>query len=227
MSIDNLKSIISKKSGLAKANRFLVIFTPPTQPLANLSLNNVVGKLARGQNPLKNFITNPRDIAFLCENASLPGRQITTSDFSAQKQTIKIPNGFIEEDVSMSFILTNDFFMKEVFDTWLSGIVDTSTYTLGYKSDYQTDITIQTLDDDDKPTYSITLINAYPITIGSVELDNSSENTYLKLPVTFAYDRYTEKDIISGSLGGLLSAIPDRLLPNKISSGLNKIKSLF
>lgn len=227
MSIDNLKSIIVKKGGLAKANRFLVIFTPPTQPLLNLSLSNVVGSLARGNNPLKKMISNPRDIAFLCESASLPGRQITTSDFTAQKQTIKIPNGFIEEDVSMSFILTNDFFMKEVFDRWLSSIVDTQTYTLGYKSDYQCDITIQALDAEDKPTYTITLINAYPITVGSVELDNSAENTYLKIPVTFAYDRYEEKDILFGTVGGILSAIPNRLLPSKISSGLKKIKSLF
>jgi hypothetical protein len=227
MSIDSLKSIISKKGGLAKSNRFLVIFTPPTQPLLNLSLNNIVGKLARKENPLKNIINNPRDIAFLCESVSLPGRQIATTDYTAQKQTIKIPNGFIDEDVSMSFILTNDFFMKEVFDVWMSGIIDTDSYTLGYKSDYQADITIQALSEDDVPTYSITLINAYPIAMGSIELDNSTENTYLKLPITFAYDKYTEKDIISGTVGGLLSAIPDRLLPNKISSGLNIIKSLF
>ena len=227
MSIDNLKSIISKKGGLAKTNRFLVIFTPPTQPLLNLSLNSVVGKLTKGDNPLKNLINNPRDIAFLCESVNLPGRQIATTDYTAQKQTVKIPNGFIDEDVSMSFILTNDFFMKEVFDTWMSGIVDTNSYTLGYKSDFQADITIQALNEDDIPTYSITLINAYPIAMGSIELDNNTENGYLKLPITFAYDRYTEKDIISGTFGGLLSAIPDRLLPNKISSGLNIIKSLF
>ncbi len=227
MSIDNLKSIISKKGGLAKTNRFLVIFTPPTQPLLNLSLNSVVGKLTKGDNPLKNLVNNPRDIAFLCESVSLPGRQIATTDYTAQKQTVKIPNGFIDEDVSMSFILTNDFFMKEVFDTWMSGIVDTNSYTLGYKSDFQADITIQALNEDDIPTYSITLINAYPIAMGSIELDNNTENGYLKLPITFAYDRYAEKDIISGTFGGLLSAIPDRLLPNKISSGLNIIKSLF
>ena len=65
----------------------------------------------------------------------------------------------------------------------------------------------------------------YDMTTNS--LDNNTENGYLKLPITFAYDRYTEKDIISGTFGGLLSAIPDRLLPNKISSGLNIIKSLF
>ena len=44
-SIDNLKATISKKGGLAKANRFNVIFTPPKMSLLNLNnIGNVSNK---------------------------------------------------------------------------------------------------------------------------------------------------------------------------------------
>ena len=35
--IDKLKSVVGKRGGLSKSNRFNVIFTPPTQSLINLS----------------------------------------------------------------------------------------------------------------------------------------------------------------------------------------------
>ena len=41
MNIDDLKSTVAKKGGLAPANRFNVIFTPPSQSLLNLNVENI------------------------------------------------------------------------------------------------------------------------------------------------------------------------------------------
>ncbi len=49
MSVDNLKSVISKKGGLAKNNRFQVLFTPPSQPLVGIDLEGIVGRLLSGE----------------------------------------------------------------------------------------------------------------------------------------------------------------------------------
>ena len=76
MSIDNLKSIIGKRQGLAKANRFLVIFTPPSQALVNLDPFDIIGRLANKTFNKKSFVSDPRDIAFLCESTQMPGRNI-------------------------------------------------------------------------------------------------------------------------------------------------------
>ena len=48
MSIERLKSLISKKGGLAKANRFNVMFTPPTQSLLNLDLQGMISSAISG-----------------------------------------------------------------------------------------------------------------------------------------------------------------------------------
>ena len=232
MSIDNLKSIVGKRGGLAKTNRFLTIFTPPSQSLLNLDPFDIIGRLLDGSSfNAKSLISDPRDIAFLCESTQMPGRSFNTLDISAERETLKIPNGFIDDDVTMTFYLTNDYYMKDMFETWMSSIVDTENYQLGYKANYQTDIVIQQLNDFDKNVYGIRLLNAYPIRIAAIELNNSSENSLQKISVTFAYDRYIPENFVQSKISQAISAIPnlpfDIKLPSKLTSGLETFRSLF
>lgn len=202
-SIDNLKATISKKGGVAMQNRFQIFFQPPTankvKSLLNKDPKTLIGDLARnaltGGKP-GNLIPDPRDISILCESVSIPGRQITTLEYTAERQAIKIPYSFINEDVTMSFILTNDYYMKRMFDSWLSGIIDQTTYRVGYKKDFTTDIVIQQLNQKNIPVYSCRLENAFPVTVNAINLDSNSENTIQKLNVTLSYENYVPEDIV-------------------------------
>ena len=201
--IDNLKATISKKGGVAFANRFQVFFQPPgavtLKNLLNSDPKSLVGDLAKnaisGGSP-KNIIPDPRDISILCESVNLPGRQISTVDYQADRQTIKIPYGIINEDVTMSFILTNDYYMKQLFDKWMSGIFDVEKYRVGYKKDFVTDVVIQQLNKNNVPVYSVRLEDAFPVTMQSIQLDSNSENTIQKLNVTLSYENYVPEDIV-------------------------------
>lgn len=229
--IEKFKALVGKKQGLAKTNRFLVVFTPPTQSLLNLDPMAIVGRLANDTFNAKNLINDPRDIAFLVEATQMPGRNINTLDYQAEKETIKMPNGFIDDDVTMTFLLTNDFYIKDMMETWMSSIVDTENYKVGYKKAYQTDITIQQLNDFDKNVYGIRLQNAYPINISSVELNQTAENTIQRVTVTFAYDRYVPENFLESAISQVLSMIPSDLgimkLPSALSSASQKITKLF
>jgi|SaaInlStandDraft_1057018.scaffolds.fasta_scaffold115949_2 hypothetical protein len=202
-SIDNLKSTISKKGGVAMQNRFQIFFQPPTANSMKSLLNSdpkvLVGSLAKnavtGGSPL-NIIPDPRDISILCESVNLPGRQITTIDYQAEKQSIKIPYSAINEDVTMSFILTNDYYMKKLFDDWQSAVFDMNRYRAGYKKDFTTDIVIQQLNQQNIPVYGVRLEGAFPVTVSSINLDNNSENTIQKLNVTLSYENYVPEDIV-------------------------------
>ena len=205
------------------------MFTPPTQSLLNLNPMDIVGRFANGTFNAKSLISDPRDIAFLTESAQIPGRSLNTLDFSADRETKKLPNGFIDDDVTMTFYLTNDYYMKDMFETWMSSIVDTENYQLGYKKNYQTDIVIQQLNTTDKAMYGVKLINAYPIAISAIGLNNESENAFQRLQVTFAYDRYVPQNFLESSLSKIISAIPniDSIsLPDKISNGVKKFKKI-
>ena len=85
--IDTLKASIAAKGGVARTNRFNVIFTPPKQSLLNLKPEVLVGQLASGDTPsVRSLINDPRDISLLCESVSIPGRSISTIDYMAAKQ---------------------------------------------------------------------------------------------------------------------------------------------
>ena len=155
---------------------------------------------------LKSLINDPRDISMLCESASIPGRQFSTDEVTMHKQTVKMPYGFIDEDISMTFLLTNDMYMKKMFDNWTQSIINDDTYTLGYKKDYTTDVIIQQLNADNKVVYGAKLENAFPITIAPIEYSNDADGIS-KLTVTFAYDKYKLEGAVESGLSGITSAL--------------------
>ena len=154
------------------------------------------------------MIPDPRDISYLCENVTLPGRQITTIDYIAEKQTVKIPYTFINEDVTASFLLTNDYYMKTLFDNWLELVHDTATYRAKFKKDFTTDVVIQQLNEKNIPVYGVRLENAFPTSVAGIAMDNNSESAVQKLSVTFSYDNYIPEGPFSSTVSSLKAAIP-------------------
>lgn len=204
MSIDKLTSTIGKRGGVAKQNRFQVIFTPPQGSL--LSGDGIVGALISGGG-LKSMVNDPRDISMLCENVTIPGRQITTLDYTAEKQAVKIPYSFINEDVTCTFLLTNDYYIKTMFDNWMEQVFDDKKFTARFKKDFTSDVVIQQLNSKDVPVYGVRLENAFPTTVAGITLDNNSESAVQKMTVTFSYDNYIPEGPLSSTLSGFRSAI--------------------
>jgi hypothetical protein len=205
--IDNMKAVISKKGGLAPTNRFNVFFMPPTGSLLNVNPEALVGSLLSGNADPRNLIADPRDISFLCENVTLPGRGISTLDKMSEKQGVKIPYTVIDSDVEMTFLLTNDYYMKTLFDNWMSSIIDMDKYKVGYKKDYAVDVVIQQLNQQNIPVYGVKLENAYPIDMNAITLDNTQENGVQKLNVTFAYDRYVPEGPVSSTGSAIIAGL--------------------
>ena len=206
LGLDDLKSTIAKKGGMAPANRFNVFFTPPTASLININPQALLSSAASGNLSVKNFIADPRDISILCESVSLPGRNLNTLDYQSNKQPIKMPYGFADDDVQMTFLLTNDYFMKDLFERWQGSVISTGSYTANYKSEYVTDVTIMQTNQKDIPVYGVRLINAFPTTIAAIELNSTSESTFQRVSVTLSYDRYVPEGALTSSVSALRSA---------------------
>lgn len=206
MSIDTIKSVISKKGGLAPQNRFQVIFAPPAVSLLNLNPENIVGSIISGGFSIQNLINDPRDISILCSKATLPGRTISTFDADMHVQQNKYPQTFIDEEVTMTFRLTNDYYIKNMFETWMSGIFDTESYRVGFKSDYSVDVVIQQLNQKNIPVYGVRMEKCFPTNLSAVELDNAANDTMQEVTVTWAYDKYKPEGPISSTASALRSA---------------------
>ena len=206
-SIDSFKSAIGKRGGLAKTNRFVVFMSPPDQSLLNINLQDLAISTISGNFNPKSLINDPRDIGILCESCSIPGRQIQTMEHSHFRQAVKVPNSYINEDVTFSFHLTNDYYMKKMFDKWTSLVINPDTFKLNYDSVYKRDVTIQQLNEKDVPIYGITLRNAYPVTANSIDLNNSGENSTQKLSITMTYEDFVPEGGLSSALSGIKNAI--------------------
>ena len=217
VSIDTMKSTINRRGGVARGNRYAVYITHPSKGMnsflkfdpATLLSNLISGD---GVN-LGDFISDPRDMFLLCQSASLPGKRITTTEATHNHNRTKKPYSMMTEEVSMSFLLTNDYYVKKYFDMWQNMIIDDSGdhYKTMYKRDYSTDVTIQQLStsNDFVPGYSIQLLNAYPIQVSSVELSNGGDGL-LEVSVTWEYDNWKTvglTDGFSNLAGGLLDSL--------------------
>ena len=198
MNVDNFKSLISKRGGLAPANRYAV-YMP--LPLISFDPQEIIAKaFGQGADTGANFFNDPRDVSILCDQVTMPGRQITTTDLQNNMLNVKLPYGYMNDDVTMSFHITNDHYAKKLFENWMGKIIDKNKLTLKYRSSYATDIIIQQLDQRDVPIYTCTLKNAYPVTVSAYDLSNASENTTQKLSVTFAYEDWAEEGFVESIL---------------------------
>jgi len=131
-----------------------------------------------------------RDVSLLCESLTIPGEQVETFEYplNALEHLVKVPNGLIHEDLSCTFIVTNDFNVKAFFDRWRRRIIGTN-YLLNYPASYEVDIIIKALDQQNNPVYSVKLEGAFPITVGAMALSNATSNEVSRLEVTFTFNR--------------------------------------
>lgn len=205
--IDDIKSSIGKHSGLNLGNRFNVIITPPNQTLLNLDIQNIATNVLSGNFKPGQLINDPRDFSILCESCTLPGKQIETIDDANDtnwRVTRKIPYNysFGEQAVTFSFHMTNDFYLRKIFDRWQNLIVDPNSRLINYESEYCTDTIIQVLNQENLVAYAVRLKNSFPTTVSENELNNGSSDP-MKLQVTLSYETYVVERPLTSMLKGV------------------------
>lgn len=183
-SINELKALASRKGGFAQSSQYLV-------------------KL-----PSLGFF-NSRDLNLMCKATSIPGRQILTSDRKIGIKDTKVAYGYALDPLAMTFQVMNDYGVRTYFEVWQNNIINQSTQSPRYKSDYTHDVQIVQLkkgvgiDTDLKlgpfildidifksanVVYECTLLNAFPTTITESAL--TQDGALVELTVNFEYDNW-------------------------------------
>lgn len=226
--IDQFKSLVSAKQGLARPNVFKVEL--PSIPGATTT-----------------------DVNLLCRDVQLPGRQITTYDRQIGMKVEKVAYGYVKDDVSMTFLVLNDYGIKNYFEQWQRLAVDPETYEIGYFNEYVKQVKIYQLKKGfSVPVYSTplglprlptilqnrlpsigpfdfaqgqfdldfitgedivyecTLIDAFPTTMNAIQLNNELDGL-VELNVTFSYTnwrgspRQVRSDLGTTAVGTILT----------------------
>jgi len=207
-------SNVKAKDGLAKPSRYEVILPIPKyisdfisssalEKLINLpntiisditdEVNNIIGnQQPSGQSKTSNAALS-RYLALQCESAELPGKTLQTADVKIYGPTFKVPYQTQYSETTLTFMCTNEFYERKLFDRWLEAIMPSDTNNLrfakGKDTSYMTNIKIVQYDEFIKQIFVVELLDAYPIGISSQPL-SWSEDGFHRLSVQFTYQKY-------------------------------------
>ena len=156
------------------------------------------------------YLGTSRMLTMRCENAELPGRTIATTSMKIYGVEEKFPYMSSYSDMSLTFIVSDDMKEKKFFDAWLNWINPNSSYNLKYKQDYSIALRINQYDVQNQVSYSVDLVDAFPIAVNGMDL-NWSADGYHKLTVTFAYTSWRDNSLESLAMDFLENVISDSM----------------
>ena len=206
-------SNIKAKDGLARPSRYEVILPIPSyidkfisssalEKFFNIP-NNIIAELTTGNGRDETKTSNPalsRYLALQCESAELPGKTLLTQDVKIYGPGFKVPFQTQYTETTLTFVCTNEFYERKLFERWMEAIMPTDTNNLRYAKDeetrYMTNIQIVQYDDFIKKIFVIELRDAFPVSIASQPLSWSEEGFH-RVSVQFTFQKY--RVVYSGS----------------------------
>ena len=206
-SIDQIKSLASSKMGFARSNQFLVELPSNFESTSGF-LGQIAGFLASGN-------MGGGNLNLLCASASLPGKQILTSERRIGMELEKVAYGYAVDDVAMSFYALNDYGIRKYFDSWRASILNEDGQGVKYRNQYAKDVKIHQLRKPIKnigadlgplkvniglggdTVYSVRLRNAFPTTLQAIELSNELDGL-VQVNVQLSY---TNWEVVEGGQG--------------------------
>jgi hypothetical protein len=118
---------------------------------------------------------------------------LQTAEAKIYGPIFKVPYQTQYNDTNFTFLCTNEFYERKLFENWMETIMPTDTNNLrfprGQDSRYLTNIKIIQYDEFIRQIYAVELIDAYPIGISPQTL-SWSEDGFHRLTVQFAYQKY-------------------------------------
>lgn len=177
--ISDFKAQLS--SGGARTNQFRVDITYPSYVTTGI----VAGQ--QGQ--------------FLCKAAQLPASDITNMEMFYRGRPVNFAGERTFQPWTISIYNETSFNIRNAFEQWSHGIQNlNSTEGIVNPRDYQVDMAVHQLDRNGATVKSYKFVDAYPITISTIQLDYDNPQIEL-FDVTFVYNYWTSNTSTSGGFG--------------------------
>ena len=167
--IDDFKANLI--GGGARANQFRVTITPPSGIAIGLDV---------------------RRSSFLVTASNLPGSTLGESAVPFRGRNIYVTGDRpAPETWTVTFFNDTDFMIRNAMERWHNGINDFANNTgVTTPADYQTDLFVEQLDRDDTVLKTYIFRNAFPLTIGTIDLSNAEAGEIETFEVTWRYQHF-------------------------------------
>lgn len=172
-----------KTRGIAKTNRYEVIIPFPRN--SNFPIPPDMMELGN----------------LFCDQVNLPGINVATTAMRTFGEVREMPYEKMFEPVTFSFYVDTDMQLKMAFDKWMALISNPIDRTIGYYNDYVKDIDIYVKTVGDQSPYMITLYEAYPKAVQSIQLDSGGKEI-MKMTVTMQYKYWYSRELQSSTSAG-------------------------
>ena len=208
--------------------------------LPNSIFSDVTARVLGGEQTRSYNSSISRYLALQCESASLPGKTLQTNDVEIYGPSFKVPyKAQYDDGIQLTWICTNEFYERKLFDRWLEAIVPNDTnnarFPKGKETYYMTNIKIVQYDDFIKQIYAVELFDAFPIGISAQPLAWSDDGFH-RLTVNFAYQKFKtiyEGDYDLGAaaaalLGSSVAGVPvSQILQSQIRGTAEAVRRIF
>ena len=167
--IDDFKANLI--GGGARANQYRVTVVPPPGIATGLDI---------------------RRTSFLVTATNLPASTLGEIAIPFRGRNVYISGDRPAPDSwTTTFYNDTDFMIRNAMELWHNGINDFANNTgLINPSDYQSDLTVEQLDRDDTVLKSYIFRNAYPLTVGQIDLSNAEATEIETFEVTWRYQHF-------------------------------------
>lgn len=224
--VSNFRSTIDRFGGPAKNNLFQVQIAIPQ------------------------FLQSQLDTAtltFFCLATTLPGVRIASK--GVQRYGIgpmeKMPIGFEFNDLQIQLIGDSNGTIQNFWTAWTRSIVEYSSegnpgsppkntnvgmsgalpYYLNYKSNYETQVSVITYAPTQAEGYSETLLGAYPVDIGDVQLNWGNNDQLMLIPVSLNFrDVQLPQNLLNSFLS---SALGFNINTNQILNQVGSVSQIL
>ena len=187
----DLISAVNSHQGISKANKFVVKNMTIPDTLRNDHSDNL------------------RDMNFFCDSTFFPGRNMATVEYRAGSVSEPfIHSNNFAETITLTFNLTNDMFIKRLFDEWQDYIMPLTnkerkvrTNIMRYPNSYRGKFDLVKLDSELKANsfgavnnegYTVQILDAFPKQVDAMNVSFASQEA-LKLTVQMAFSRWIMK----------------------------------
>ena len=167
--IDDFKANLI--GGGARANRFRVTISPPPGIAIGLDV---------------------RRTSFLVQSAQLPAMTLGEVEVAFRGRKIYVAGDRAFEGTWNATVINDtDFMIRNAMERWNNGIYDLADNTgITTPADYQSDLVVEQLDRDDTVLKSYVFRSAYPLSVGSIDLNDTTDNELETFEIQFRYQHF-------------------------------------
>lgn len=183
------KFLASFKHGIANPTRYRVRFNLP-KGIPNIdgsAWESTSGNIQRWNS----YLNGDDKINLLCHTCTMPQRSLLTYEHRQLNAPYKVP--YSQGYDPVSFVLYGDAKLetRKYFEIWQNAVVNIQSNTMNFYSEYVSDVTIEQLDAEGKPTYGVKLVEAYPMSVTAMDYSYSNSNSVQNVSVVLTYKYWT------------------------------------